>query len=357
MRNHVRLLIVTAAVLLMGAGCIQIQGAPSAGGADGGIWKSNDKGAHWLQKSAVASVGQPKSFGGLNVTAIVFDPSDPKAVYAGTESNGLFSSLDAGESWNHADAFGTLGVNAVAVSTEDKCVVYVATGNRVARTRDCMRTWENAYVDTRGDTRITGLVADFFNHGVVYAATSQGDLLRSTDGGDSWSAVKRFDNEIKQVLMSSRDSRVLYVVTKGKGIWKTTDAGANWTDLSPQFGSFAGSLDNASLVEDMATANALMEASNYGLLRSTDGGASWKALQLLTPSGSTVVYALAVNPKQSNEIWYGTVNTLYHTTDGGSKWTTAKLPTTRTATKLVSDPADANSLYMATTLFQKKSAF
>lgn len=347
-----KLLLLAASVMLLGASCIQVSGTGSAGN-DGGLWKSGDKGAHWAPASSVVTVGSPKSFSGLNVTKLAFDPSDAKAIYAGTAS-GMFYSYDSAASWTLAGAVGAVGISGLAIHPTDKCTVYVGTSNRISRTRDCSRTWDTVYVDSRPTSRIVDVAADFFNPTVVYAATSAGDLLKSADNGNSWSAIKRFDGEIGGLVMSHADSRVLWVVLKSKGIWKSTDAGANWTDLTPEFGAFANALVNVRLIEDRATPNAWLTASNYGVLRTTTGGDSWKSIPLLTPAGSTVIYSLAVNPKNSAELWYGTANTLYHSVNAGAKWTTARLPTSRAATDLMVDPSNENVLYMGTTQPQKK---
>jgi photosystem II stability/assembly factor-like uncharacterized protein len=353
MKTLNRISLIAASLLLVGQGCIQVTGSkPSA--TDGGVFRSADRGAVWVQKSSLAVVGQARTFGGVNVTTLALDPTDKKAVYAGTEDAGLFFSYDGAESWQHASGLGRVRVTAVAVSPADKCTVFAATGNKVMRTTDCSRTWENVYFDPRPDTRVTSVKVDFFNAVTVYAATNQGDFLRSGDGGGSWSPIHRFENEIRQVLMASSDSRTLYVVTKSKGLWKSTDAGATWTDLAPGFGDFAGSLDQMILAEDVSKPGTLVAASNYGLLKSEDAGATWKAIPLLTPPGSTVIYSLAVSPKDSNAIWYGTVNTLYRTSDGGAKWTTTRLPTTRAATTLLVDPTNDSTLYMGTTLFKQQ---
>ncbi len=148
-----------------------------------------------------------------------------------------------------------------------------------------------------------------------------------------------------------------YVVTKSKGLWKSTDAGANWTDLSKAFSAFKGALDRMILAEDRAAAGSLVVASQYGLVKSTDAGETWKSIPILTPPGASVIYSLAVSPKDSNAIFYGTASTLYRTADGGAKWVTTKLPTTRAATTLLADPSSDATMYMGTTLFQQKSGF
>ena len=355
MRVPKRLLLLAASLLLVGQGCIQITTGGSANQL-GGVFRSGDRGASWQPKSSIASVGQARSFSGSNVTAIAFDPSDHKTIYAGTDA-GLLYSLDRGDAWQGATTLGAVPIAAVAVSPNDKCVVFAATGGKVMRTGDCARTWDNVYFDPRGATRITSVKVDHFNPQLVYASTSQGDLLKSTDSGSSWSPIHRFDNLIRQIVMTAADSRVMYVVTQNKGLWKTTDAGATWTDLSPGLGAFAGALDNMIVVEDVARGNSLVAASNYGLLRTIDGGATWKALTLLTPPGSTVIYSLAVSPKDSNYLVYGTVNTLYRSADGGGKWTTSKLPSTHTATNLQFDPTDDSTVFMGTSLIKQNTGF
>ncbi len=356
MRMFPKVFVIASAFFLLGAGCIQITGTGGASGTDGGVFRSTDRGSTWQSKSSIASVGTARNFANANVTALAFDPSDRKALYAGTEG-GLFYSYDAGESWQAAAGLGAVRVLSVAVNPADKCTIYVATGNRLMRTTDCSRSWENVYFDPRPETRVNSVMVDRFNPTNIFAATSQGDLLKSADAGASWSPIHRFENEVRQVLASAADSRVLYVGTRNKGVWKSTDGGSIWTDLSPGMGDYAGALDNVILSEDVARGNSLVAASNYGLLRTTDGGTTWKPIVLLTPPGSTVIYSLAVSPKDSNFIAYGTLNTLYRSVDSGNKWTTSKLPTTRAATTLLIDPTNDSTLFMGTTLFKQNTGF
>jgi photosystem II stability/assembly factor-like uncharacterized protein len=340
-------------LILLGAGCIEFQGT-GGGGTDGGIWKSDDKGKSWRQKTAISSVGQARSMGPTNVTDLAFDTSVPGALamYAGTEANGLFYSYDGGESWHQAVSLGNVRVNAVAVNPASKCTIFVATGNRVVRSSDCSRTWENAYFESRPQVGLVDVIIDHYNPANIFAATSAGDLLRSSDAGGSWTTIRRFESDIRQLLMT-KDSRVMYVVTKSRGVWKTTDSGANWNDLTSKFGKFAGALDNTLLVEDLTKDGSLLASSNHGLLKTTDGGENWAAIPLVTPPGSTVIHSLAVSHRDSNAIYYGTVNTLFRTVDGGAKWVSAALPTSRAATVLRVDPTNDNNLFMGTFLFQK----
>lgn len=343
-----------AGLVLAGPGCISFGGGGGgASGNDGGIFKSADKAENWQQKVAVAAT-KPGSLGGVDVVTIVFDPKDSKTMYLGTAANGLFYTTDAAESWFQVPTLAVGRVSAIAVDTKDKCNVFVSSGNKIFKTSDCTRTWQNVYVDTRSDQTVSAMAVDTYNPTTLYAGLSGGDMLKSTDAGASWSVIKRFENELRKILVNFYDTRILYVGTDNRGIWKSTDGGANWTDLSEKLEQFDDALDFKNLILDFSKHDNLIYASRYGLLRTTDGGANWTAIELLTPPGSVDIYSLAANPQNGNEIYYGTTSTLYKTVDGGVRWVTKKLPTTRAATYLLIDPNDGNLVYLGTTRFQKK---
>ncbi len=343
-----------ASLVLAGQGCISIN---TGGGNNslGGIFKSVDHGVKWAQKASIASVGTARGFGNSNVTDIAFDPSDRNAIYVGTADLGLRYSYDKAESWRTVPALGTSWINAIAISPGDKCVVYAAIGRRLSRTRDCARTWEDVYFDARAETQITDIVVDHFNADNVYASTTAGDVLKSGDRGASWSTIRRLESDIRQLHMSAGDSRVLFATTRSKGIWRTDDSGANWKDLSPALGDYAGSLDDMILAQAVSKPGTYVLASHYGLLRTTDNGDNWKPIPLVTAPGATVIYSVTVSPKDDNHIWYGTASNLIRTENGGAKWGSARLPTARAATDLAVDPNDDSVLYMGTTLIEQKS--
>ncbi|MFA5413002.1 MAG: YCF48-related protein [Patescibacteria group bacterium] len=340
-----------AGLVLTGAGCISFSGGGTSG-TDGGIFKSADKAENWGQKVAVAAV-QPGSLANVNVVSLVFDPADSKTMYLATAENGLFYTTDGAESWFTAGSLAGGRINAVAPDAKDKCNVYAAAGNKIFKTSDCTRSWQNIYVDTRADQAVTALAADSYTPSIIYAGLSGGDFLKSTDSGASWTVTKRFENQVMKILVNFYDTRIIYVGTQGRGVWKTTDGGANWTDLSEKLNQFDGARDYKNLILDFSKRDSLILASRYGLLRSSDGGSSWQAINLLTPPGSVDIYSLAANPQNGNEIYYGTTSTLYKTSDGGSKWVTKKLPTTRAATYLLVDPGNGSIVYLGTTRFQK----
>ena len=80
----------------------------------------------------------------------------------------------------------------------------------------------------------------------------------------------------------------------------------------------------------------------------------WKDINLITPPGTVDIYSLAVNPKNGQEMFYGTDVTLYKTIDGGKSWITKKMPSSRAASALLINPDDPNIMYMGVKRVEKK---
>jgi photosystem II stability/assembly factor-like uncharacterized protein len=340
-----------AGLVLMGPGCISF-GGTSSGGTDGGVFKSTDKAENWQQKVAVAAT-KPSAISNVNVVNIVFDPGDSRTIYLGTAENGLFYTTDGGDSWFTGGALSSGKINAIAVDAKNKCNVYASIGNKIFKTSDCLRSWQNVYIDTRADQAVTSLAVDSYNPSLVYAGLSGGDFVKSSDQGGSWTTLKRFENKVSKILVNYYDTRILYVATADRGIWKSTDSGANWTDLSEKINEYNGAKVFKNLLMDFSQRDYLLLVSKYGLLKSTDGGTNWQPISLITPPGSADIISSDINPQNGNEIYYGTATTLYKSVDGGARWVTRKLPTTRAATSLAVDPANGSVVYLGVTKFKK----
>lgn len=350
MKKKYLTIFILSGLILTGAGCIQFGG--KGGAADGGVFKSSDKAESWQQKVALAAV-KPSSIANVNVATMVFDPQDPKTIYLGTAENGLFYTTDGADSWFQVGAFSSGLINVVAPDAKDKCNVYVAVGNKIFKTTDCLRTWQNIYVDSRPDQIVTSVAVDFYNSSIIYAGLSGGEFLKSNDAGTSWTALKRFENRIAKILLAPEDSRIIYVATQDQGIWKSTDSGINWSSLNEGLNQFGGAFEFKNLVVDVSQKDSLILASKYGLLKTRDGGKTWQAINLLTPPGSVEIYSLAVNPQNGNEIYYGTSSTFYKSVNGGEKWITRKMPTTRAAAYLLVDFKNPNIIYLGTKKIKK----
>lgn len=333
------------AFVFFGAGCIQIQGGGTSA-ADGGIYKSVDKGVTWTQKASVSSVGGAKTIGNANVKALVMDPSDNKAIYALIAEGGVYYTYDGAESWNRMDALTGTVVNAFLVDQRNKCALFAAIGSKVTKSIDCGRTWVNVYLDSRAQQTITALVQNPANGNLIYLSTSSGDLIKSIDSGASWSPVNVFNGRIVRIIVDPYNSSIIYVGMLSRGIYKSVNGGESWEDLGKTLNTFPESLKLVDLVGSRSESDTYIHVSRYGLLKTIDGGKTWKSIELLTPPGTTNIYSLAIDPKDGKIIYYSTGSTFYKSIDGGVKWSTKKLPTLRTASALLIDPDNTSILYM-----------
>lgn len=359
MAKRIALLFVPLMFIFTGAQCISFSSSGS-GGADGGIFVSIDAGDHWLSKGAIPSVsGQPRSMAGTNVLAIARDPQDEKTFVVGTRENGLFYSFDSGETWNQVTGgVSKMAVSAMAVDPRDKCVIYAAVGASIIRSSDCFRTFEEIYKDALPQTQITDLAVDFAATNRVFAATTRGILLRSDTAGRTWSVIWNFGrdtvitNSFMQLAMNASDSHTLYAGVDNVGIWKTTDSGSTWTDLTPTIKKIDDKIQSYPIIirgmaiSRSASNTVVVALGRYGMIRTTDGGASWTSVKLLTEPGNVELRALGVSPQSTQIIYYATASTFYRSGDGGRTWETNRIPTTRVPTVILVDGKDAKKVYM-----------
>jgi len=343
------------------AGCVSIQTAPSTTSKGTlGVFKSADSGSTWkLDGTILNTQGKIMTLGNVSITKIVLDPNDHAAVYLAT-SSGLFYSYDAGDSWTQVKYFSAkqiTAINDVAIDYFDKCTNFVASANKIYKSIDCSRTYTEVYVDTsRADLVITALATEHFNNNVVYATNNKGDILKSDDYGAHWKLIKSLTDTIKQILVDKNDTRIVYFVTAKKGIFKTTDGGNTWSDqqgdkknqdlINKALGAFNGGKTTKYFAQDLTKPNTFILACQYGLLQTVDGGLNWSEISLVTPDRGANIYALAIDPQNDKNIFYGTDTILYKSVDSGVTWSTQKAPTIGLINFLLIDPKDSSIMYL-----------
>ncbi len=347
-------LTIAATLLLTGVGCISI-GSSTAGlsGGDGGLFKSTNKGDVWQQKVAIpTTTGERRTIGNASIASIVQDSQDPNTLYIGTTENGMYYSYDAGESWQQPAQLSRGRIPAIALNPKQKCTVYVAIENKLLKSDDCSRTWNVVYLDSRPEKFTTAVAVDAANPSVVWLANNGGDVERSADGGASWTSVKSFSNAVVRLAINNGNSQQIFVGTKVLGVWRSDDGGATWNDLSGRMKQFSGATDFYDIALGVSDPNTVVVANKYGLLRSTDAGNTWQAVDLLTPPGTTLIYSVALDPKDVNNVYYGTSTTFYRSSNGGVNWVPKKLPGSRTATVLQVDKMNPSVVYLGVTKFK-----
>src|SRR5215469_7474769 len=178
-----------------------------------------------------------------------------------------------------------------------------------------------------------------------------------------------FSGRVTALVVDPLDSSTVYLGAAEGGVWKTSDAGKKWTPLTDRQPSLA----TGSIAVDplnhlnvyVGTGEDNFNGDSYygeGILKSTDGGATWKQLcgtfcGTQTTNGGARIGGLAVDPNNSNVIlaavdWGysgGNGDGVYRSTDGGRKWTNVLQPAyvLNTPTAVLFDPSNGNVAYAA----------
>jgi photosystem II stability/assembly factor-like uncharacterized protein len=270
-------------------------------------------------------------FRGGRATTAVGVPSNPLIYYMGATGGGVWKTEDAGVTWkNISDGYFNVGsIGDIAVYQDDPNVVYIGTGEApvrgqassygdgVYKSTDAGRTW--THVGLEKTRTISKVVVHPHNENLVYvaaqgtrwAATDDRGVYRSADGGVTWKRILFVDQHAgpSDLAMDPSNPRILYAafwdhqrapwqLRSGgphSGIWKTTDGGDHWVQLSS--GLPKGIMGKICIVVSPANASrvyAVIEAEDGGMYRSDDAGETW--------SRTSADRALATRPWYYNKV-------------------------------------------------------
>lgn len=340
-----RLGLIALSLILVGAGCFS--GSSSTTG-DGGVFQTYNSGEDWEQTVLVPTAAGVGTLATTDVLNMEMDPQDDSFLYIGTRQNGMLYSEDAGISWRQPryDAMTDGTIFSVEVSPKDVCTLYVAKGSRLYKSTDCMRSFDNeVYVENRSGVSVVQIAVDWYDTKTVWIGLNNGDVLKSTDGGNSWRTVLKAGDEVSEIMISNTDSRKIIVSTFSDGMQRTTDGGETWDEVDGGLSDLKRA-DHVYALTQSADAGVVLAATEYGLVSSDDFGQNWTALNLVTSPGEVLIRALGMDAENPNRIYYAANGTFYRSTDGGNTWETERLATSRIIRAMLVDPEDSSVLYI-----------
>ncbi|HAD33914.1 MAG TPA: glycosyl hydrolase [Chitinophagaceae bacterium] len=276
------------------------------GTAGGGIWKSTNAGVSYkpIFDKYCQSIG-----------ALAIDPNNEKVIYAGTgESNmrnsvsigvGIYKSTDAGDNWKKIGMDSTEHISRIIVHPKNSEVVFAAVPGPL---------WNDS--EHRG-------------------------LYKSTDGGNTWNKILYKDNKTgcAEILMDPSNPDIMYASMwqfrrlpysfnsggPGSGLFKSTDGGKTWRELSKglpakPFGRIAMNLAPSNPKKMLA----IVENKETGLYISEDGGETWKSQSATMNIVARPFYfsTIAFDPKDEKRVYRPAFEFAY-SDDGGYSFTNA----------------------------------
>lgn len=323
---------------------------------DGGIYRTDDKGATWRQKTFIRT--EKKQRIGLDdatITSLQIDPKNPDQLYAGVRGLGLWKSTNRGERWA-VTGLKTGNLRCLSFDPKSDQILYLASGNQIRKSLNQGKTWAVIYNEPQAGQTIECVAVDQTRENVLWSVTTGGKVLRSTDFGANWTLVNTV-RKLTGIIRMEVDqiTNGLTIFTSRRGIHRLDASGVQATDISAPLDVYSGGrkITDVEIVSDNNGTTWYL-ATAYGILASADGGAQWREISTLLNPNSTSVGNIAVNPKNSSEIFITTGRRLHRTTDGGASWAVTNLPSTRQPVWLLFDRVNPDRLYVGTFITEKK---
>ena len=271
-----------------------------------GVWVSEDGGKAW-KKPCYGRPGPGKT------RCITFDPGDSRRVFVGGEPIEVYVSDNLGASWERLDSVRKLPF----IEKVDYPVPTV-------------------------EPHVRDIAIDPQDSNTIYAALQVGGMIKSTDGGATWTHIeKELDCDVHTIVVDADHTNVLVIATgghdsrsgkvKGRALYRSADGGQSWSPVAMQFTQEY----SVPLVPNPQNPHVLYSGLANGtpnnwhrpsgaeavLIRSSDGGRNWERLDTGLPElEREFARAIAVHPTDSNRIYAGVTGGIITSADAGATW-------------------------------------
>lgn len=331
---------------LLLSGCSFPGTSSSKGGA--AVLKSTDGGKTYAPK---VTIDAKTTFAPADIVSFAFESGNSKRIFVGTRENGIFTTENGGEVWKKMNfpPTKTYGL----VSDWNRPDRLYASGEwqgrgKIYKSDNRGEKWEEIYSEPNTGTTITALIQSPRNASTIFVGTSAGVMMRTTDGGLTWGNLESVEAPVLSFAFDTSGD-VLYALLSGKGMVRSRDGGATFEEIPGKSErSVTKSLPTVTaLAPDPSRNGTLYAGTEKGLFRSADFGDSWEEISILESSKKFSIRAIAINPRNSNELVYSAALALYKSIDGGKTWSVTQLDGSRAAGFLRYDPFDFATIYAA----------
>jgi photosystem II stability/assembly factor-like uncharacterized protein len=304
-------------------------------------------------------------FRGGRSAAVTGVPGKPNLYYFGSTGGGIWETKNGGRSWkNISDGFFGGSIGAIEVAKSDPNVIYVGGGEKTVRgnvssgygiwkSENAGKTWTQAGL--KKSRHVPRIVVHPTDYNIVFAGvmgnlykpTQERGVYKSTDGGKTWRKTLFVNEDAGAVdlIMDPNNPRILYASTwnvrrtpyslssggDGSALWKSTDSGETWKEISINEGFAEGTLGIIGVTVSPANSErvwALVENEKEGgVYRSDDGGETWKKINDERKLRQRAWYYTRIYADSKDEDVMYVLNVRYHkSTDGGKSYETYNAP-------------------------------
>lgn len=304
-------------------------------------------------------------FRGGRSGAVTGSLKNKNTFYFGSTGGGVWKSTDGGSNWkNISDKYFGSTIGSITIAPSDENIVYVGEGENtmrgnvsdglggIWRSDDAGKTWRN--LGLKDGRHITNIIVHPTNPEIVWAGVmghlfgpnTERGIFKSVDGGKNWKKVLYVNEQTgcSDLVIEPGNPSVLYAGTwrvirtphslesggEGSGLWKSTDAGETWTNISSSKGLPKGTWGIVGVA--IAPSNTdkiytILENANGGLYMSADGGQTWTLQSSDNNIRQRAWYytKVFVDPKNENLVYCPNVNFM-KSRDGGKTFQTLRTP-------------------------------
>jgi len=302
-------------------------------------------------------------YGGY-IIAIAIAPSQPNTIYAGTWGSGVFKSTDSGATWVwKSHGLGTPFINSMAVDPKDPQTVYAGTyKGKVYKTIDGAENWFQSSKNIQAEAIVYSMVIDPIDPENIYIGTRgiannggppwNGVLYRTTDAGANWTAVltnvggSSDQDWAYGLTLHPRNPDWIYAATHEHGVFRSTNSGLNWYAVNSGITNLSARgvvVDPNSPKQDPIV---YMGAWKFdGVFKTLNGGESWF---FQSSSLGSRIYSMSIDPLDSENVYASLFpGGVLKTTNGGGNWSVAGLHDLEVASTVV-NTVNTKLLYAGT---------
>lgn len=312
--------------------------AASVGEEGAVLWKSDDQGNNWEVLNDY--------FNFTTIHSFAVSQSNPSIAYAGVWGGGTYRTEDSGANWTKLESEEAFSVAAIAIDPSDPNIIYIAdrTNPILYKSIDSGENW-TLYFDAGYEyRRLMHVAVDPTNSNRLYVSAMK------MSGPGKLGGIFKIENGIAidingsvpkvplTITIDPQNSNILYATLHESGIYKSTDYGSTWIDISGNGSNLPESGFNNLLI-DPNDSNVLyliggcdVRFSDFqsagmdpnivnGVYRSSDQGNTWININHdVLGSQSSAVKSLIFHNNNSNVIYLGCENGVYYSTDSGTTW-------------------------------------